>query len=431
MAFPGHPLFDTSDYLADQLESLSGHPTLAEFLQQKPEGVALDWRQSALFLHRHAATPGSYSRFRGEVQRFLSFIWLVREKTLPELTGDDIDAYMEFLKKPPASWSTVNEKVVGGGRQRGFITKHGARVANPHWRPFFDSTTRRKSTTMTAAVASLTIFFKKLTMAGYLQRSPMVDATRRAQKASKSEHSGRQKSLGRPQQRVRRTAPRLTSWQWSYLLETLVSAANKDSRYERNLFVVVTMKALYLRVFELAPHGDPGADDYVEPTMGDFSRSVQDDGSYWDLYVCGKGGKERWIPLPEEYLDYLKRYRRYRNLPPLPSPNETSPMITRVDSEVPITNKRQIERIVEQSIELAASRMDQEGLKDSAAELRQLSKKTHILRHTGASMDLDAGRPIRDVSEDLGHDSAAFTEEVYIDTDTAKRYASGFARKVA
>lgn len=105
-------------------------------------------------------------------------------------------------------------------------------------------------------------------------------------------------------------------------------------------------------------------------------------------------------------------------------------MITRRGSEAPILSKRAIEKIVEESMLMSASRMEQEGLVDAAEELRQVSQKTHLLRHTGASMDLEAGRPIRDVSEDLGHESAAFTEEEYIDADAQKRYRSGKARKV-
>jgi len=323
-----------------------------------------------------------------------------------------------------ATWNLLKT-----ARQRGYINKHGVRLANPKWRPFYDAGTRRKASTMNAVVAGLTIFFKKLVVSEYLPRSPMIDATRRAQKASKSEHSGNQKGMGGLRKK-RTTAPRLTTWQWSYLHETLLAAADNDSRYERNLFIIVTMKALYLRVFELAPHGEEGTGGYVEPVMGDFARSTVGNKTYWELHVCGKGEKDRWIPLPEQYLDYLKRYRRYRNLAPLPSPGETSPMVTRVNSDTPITHKRQIERIVEQSIMLAVKRMTNDNLADAAEELKQVSQKTHILRHTGASMDLENGRPLRDVSEDLGHESAAFTEEVYIDADTARRYESGTKRKI-
>lgn len=422
--FPGHPLFDTDAKLQSQIDRPEDYPTLQEFLNKCPEGAHDDWMVAATFLLKHTATAGTYAQFRGEVQRLLNVAWVLQGKTLKELTGDDIDHYMTLVKSPPCSWATTPEE----GRQRGFLTKGGSRVTNTKWRPFYDAGAKRKPATMNAVVASLNIFFKKLVVSGYLARSPMVDATRRTQRASKAENSGQKK--GSPRGTRKATAPRLTAWQWSYILETITAAADADDRYERNLFVVVTMKVLYLRVFELASHGTEGTDGYVEPTMGDFSRTTLDNETFWDLYVCGKGEKDRWIPLPDEYLEYLKRYRRYRNLPPLPTPKDMAPMITRRGSEAPILSKRAIEKIVEESMLMSASRMEQEGLVDAAEELRQVSQKTHLLRHTGASMDLEAGRPIRDVSEDLGHESAAFTEEEYIDADAQKRYRSGKARKV-
>jgi hypothetical protein len=145
----------------------------------------------------HATNAGTYSQFRGEVQRFLNYFWVIRKKSLREIGGDDVDGYMEFVKKPPASWCTSkgSAEKKGEGRQRGYISKHGLRMANPKWRPFYDSGTRRKAATMNAVVAGLTIFFKKLVISEYLPRSPMIDATLRAQKASKSEHSGNQKGM--------------------------------------------------------------------------------------------------------------------------------------------------------------------------------------------------------------------------------------------
>jgi len=116
------------------------------------------------------------------------------------------------------------------------------------------------------------------------------------------------------------------------------------------------------------------SDFEVEPVMGDFARSTVGNKTYWELPVCGKGEKDRWIPLPEEYLG-MKRYRKYRNLAPLPSPlsplpspGETSPMVTRVNSDTPITHKRQIERIVEQSIMMAVERMEKDNFANAAEE---------------------------------------------------------------
>ncbi len=92
--------------------------------------------------------------------------------------------------------------------------------------------------------------------------------------------------------------------------------------------------------------------------------------------------------------------------------------------------KRTLERIVKEAFLLAAQRMEAEGLEEDAKEMEQIADHTHYLRHTGASMDIDAGRPIRHVSEDLGHESVAFTESIYIRADASDRYLTGLNRKV-
>ena len=92
--------------------------------------------------------------------------------------------------------------------------------------------------------------------------------------------------------------------------------------------------------------------------------------------------------------------------------------------------KRTVENLVKQAYLLAADRMEREGLIAEAKDMRQISDHTHYLRHTGASMDIEAGRPIRHVSEDLGHESVAFTESQYIRSDANARYLTGLNRSI-
>ena len=49
---------------------------------------------------------------------------------------------------------------------------------------------------------------------------------------------------------------------------------------------------------------------------------------------------------------------------------------------------------------------------------------THMLRHTGASMAVEAGVPLKYVSENLGHISSDFADRVYIKSDEKDRAQS-------
>ena len=405
--FPGHPLFDT----AARMESpdLSEHPTLQAFLSGMPAGAYQDWENSRRFLINYAASAATYSRFRGELQRFLLFLWLISGRTLAEVDADDINRYMRFLKKPPKAW-------IAPDRPHAFQDQQGQRHCVKRWRPFSGDGQVRQAT-LDAAHRVLTIFFRELVEQDYIQRSPMHQVRRRERKANRA---------GRPE---RETAPRFTDWQWTFIKETLEGEADADPFWERHLFTVMTMKALYLRVFELAPRHNEFSNENFTPTMGDFQRKTIHGKKFWTLYVYGKGEKERWITLPEAYLPYLTRYREHRALPPYPSTGETSAMITHKHSEKSL-GKARVEDLVREALERVAGVMDAQGHKQEAAELQQNAGRTHLLRHTGASMDIEQGRPIRHVSEELGHASVAITEQIYVNADAAAKYDSGYSRAI-
>ncbi|WP_084649227.1 tyrosine-type recombinase/integrase [Saccharospirillum impatiens] len=55
---------------------------------------------------------------------------------------------------------------------------------------------------------------------------------------------------------------------------------------------------------------------------------------------------------------------------------------------------------------------------------------SHWLRHTGASSEIDRGRALKDVSEDLGHSSMATTDSIYVQASAKNRAKSGKSREV-
>jgi site-specific recombinase XerD len=79
---------------------------------------------------------------------------------------------------------------------------------------------------------------------------------------------------------------------------------------------------------------------------------------------------------------------------------------------------------------LAVEKMKTEGFKDEAAQLEAIASETHYLRHTGASQAIESGADIRHISEELGHASAAFTEQIYVNSDQKKRQAAGRRRSI-
>lgn len=89
---------------------------------------------------------------------------------------------------------------------------------------------------------------------------------------------------------------------------------------------------------------------------------------------------------------------------------------------------RQLTRIVQEVFDRAYEKMKSQEGEDKARKLKEAS--THWLRHTGASMEVERGRALKDLSEDLGHASMATTDTIYVQTENRVRAKSGKNRSV-
>ena len=89
---------------------------------------------------------------------------------------------------------------------------------------------------------------------------------------------------------------------------------------------------------------------------------------------------------------------------------------------------RQLSRIVQTVFDHAYEKMKSRVGEDKARKLKEAS--AHWLRHTGASVEIERGRALKDVSEDLGHSSMATTDTIYVHSEDKQRAASGKERKV-
>ncbi|OEY67561.1 tyrosine-type recombinase/integrase [Marinobacter sp. X15-166B] len=417
-SFTGHPLFDTAKYLED-LADFHLHPSIPRFLESLPqptETIREDYEISRQFLLRYADVSGTFTRFRSEVQRFLNYLWVTAKRTLARTDSDVVSAYFRTLKNPPKSW--INRGVFAA-----FTNSGALRTANPDWRPFALRATDDKAVysasqaSLNASRTALQTFFKFLVSQQYLLSNPLDEVRKRDRKA-------------KPQlaKDVEADVRRLTDWQWAFLLESLTEAAAQDPRYERHLFVVVIMKSLFLRVGELAPRPlEDGAERI--PVFGDFRRRVIQGEEYWSYFVFGKGDKARSVTLPDACLPYLRRWRAHLGLPgAMPEQGERNPILP--SSRGRGLGKRQIQRVYEQAIMVAVTRMRDQGYLDEASQLEAIKSETHYLRHTGASQAIESGADIRHISEELGHASAAFTESVYVNSDQARRRFEGRERQI-
>lgn len=414
MAHSPQPLFETFDRFHElNFLHLSGElPVVREFLLGFPaERQAVEGYCAARgFLKSYAGNEATFNSYRTHVERLLLWSLLVAHKPLLELRRRDAEAFMEFCLNPPADWvgPVVKSRFLRvGGRKKQDTDTY---LLNEHWRPFSLSIAKRERKIAEESLTPLPprpyrmaqgsvaqvfavcgSFFQHAIDEGLTEVNPF--------------RAVKQKSIYKQRNTLNVASRSLTPLQWSYVLETAEQMAAQDHVHERTLFIVATLFSMYLRVSDLV-----GRDGW-SPTMGDLRRDSRDN---WWFHVVGKGNKAARISVRDEYIDtYLVRYRRHLQLPPLPSPHETTPLIGTLRGRAGLSD-RHVRLLLQEVFDRALARMAEEGWSED--EIDQLrSASLHWLRHTAATFDAPH-RDMKDLQADLRHNSLSTTQNVYYNT---------------
>ena len=422
-AFNACPLFDAHKSFVRQpmaMKMLDDYPDSKRFLdnisKQIPDARE-DFLYTQSFLKSYSRkSEATYRGYRNEVERLLLWAWTVVGKSVIQLKRPDLEGYFDFVHNPPAAW-------VGDSVQDRFKIIGGESRQNENWRPFAGKLAKedRKQAMVEGAdikvsrdghtlsheamkicYSAVSAFYDYLTDEGYAFGNPIPAIRKQSPYLIK----------GTTQKNIKR----LSDLQWDFVLECAEKAADKDPLHERTLFVIATLKTLYLRVSELSDRTN------WQPVWKHYWQDT--DGNNW-LKVLGKGNKLRDVSVPSALLPYIDRYQRYRTS--LSSSfGINSAMVAKNRGSGGMTS-RQLRRIVQQAFDLAYDQMVAEGFGREAKALREAT--THWLRHTGASQDI-ATRPLKHMSDDLGHASMGTTDQVYIQSDMKERAKSGKGRDV-
>jgi len=332
--------------------------------------------------HNRRATLESY---RKEAERLL--LWSVIElgKPLSSLTHEDFLVYQRFIAelRPGSRW------VLAAGQKK--VSR-----MDPAWRPFagpLSSASQRQT------MVILNVMFSWLVTAGYLRGNP----------------------LALQRERQRRAVPRVTRYLehdiWDEVKAT-ISAMPQETDRER---------AKYFRVrwlFSLLYIGGLRISEVVGNTMGGFFRRRDKEGEErWWLEVLGKGGKIRLVVATDELMVELARYRRENGLAPSPAPGEDIPLLFRITND-PLQRRRPLTRaavheIVKDIFEATAKRL-RERDQEAAAQTVE-SASAHWLRHTSGTHMMDNNIDVRQLRDNLGHESIA-TTNIYAHQEDDERH---------
>ena len=211
--------------------------------------VLNDFEWARAFLTVHSGTPTTYGNYRAFVERLLLWSWIFCKKSVITLTTKDFGDFLSFNENPPESW-------VGDAARRRFYFKSGEWKFNETWRPIDSRKTKAERKIalelkenfvpevrgISASNAGQLIkiccsFYRFLICNDIVIGNPAMAARDKMSPIKKvSVGAGRE----------------LTSEQWGYIIDVAEKMADKDSRYERDLFIIVPIYSMYLRGAELS-----------------------------------------------------------------------------------------------------------------------------------------------------------------------------------
>jgi integrase len=325
----------------------------------------------ACFLAEYDRSPGTSRIYQRECERLL--LWAVHEcgKPLSSLTRQDFEGYLNFLADPQPAARWCGPKL---------------RRESPQWRPFVGPLSEPALLTAIAAVNSLMAY---LVDAGYLAGNPLGLIRQRRRKLAMEPLEGAGPAAAAPLTDAAPTVERfLDADMWAAVtaaVEDLPRATpSQADEYERLRFICALLYLLAPRAGELESHR---------------MNSFREERGLWWWHVTGKGGKKAKVPVPDDMIQALVRYRKHLGLPAMPRRNDETPLLVGLRDRAPITARR-LNQLLKRLFALAADRLGPQ-LEYKAEKLRSAS--AHWGRHTGITAKVDAGMEERYVQRDARH----------------------------
>ncbi|MBP9722126.1 MAG: site-specific integrase [Gammaproteobacteria bacterium] len=364
------PLFTLSDMSSDMGR------VILEFTNDdynKKLGSALidannDAEAIATFLNEYKDSVDTLRSYSKEIERLLLWCIYVGKVNISSLRRNHFVDYQEFLKSP-----TPKKQWCGPAISR--ITKDGE--INKNWRPFVSGL---GSGSINKALTILDSFFNYLVQTNYLTGNPLaVDKRRKKRNKSKPQIIDRYLELDK-------------------IHAVLDALSNHNINDEQQKFQVLRARYIILllfftglRIAEAANH-----------RMGNF---IQREGN-WFLRVTGKGKKIREVPIPDDLLDILAKFRiEIGPLSPMPKFREKTPLIPMQNLTQSITTRR-IDQIIRWAFNLGANTLETDEPR-KASKLRAAS--AHWLRHGYVTYLLDSGASLKVAQENAGHSNVGTT----------------------
>jgi len=338
-------------------------------------GADTDMDAIRCFLTEYDRSPGTHRIYQRECERLLLWSLVECGKPLSSLNRQDFEGYLNFLVDPQPAKLWCGPKV-----QR----------VRAEWRPFVGPLSESAVLTAIAAINSLMAY---LVDAGYLAGNPLGLIRQRRRKLA-AQNAGPAHVIAQTEE-MQKIERFLDAEMWQAVTRA-IEAMPRDTdgerdEYERARFIAALLYMLAPRAGELESHR---------------MNSFREERGRWWWHVVGKGGKQAKVPVADDMVHALVRYRKHLGLPAMPKRTDLTPLLVSLKDRSPITSRR-LNQILKKIFYAAAELLPEES-EYKKDKLRAAS--AHWGRHTGITAKLDAGMSERYVQKDARHTDARTTQ---------------------
>ncbi len=327
------------------------------------------------FLQEYSESPGTLRIYQRECERLLLWALIECGKPLSSLNRQDFEGYLNFLADPQPA------KLWCGAR---------AERSSPHWRPFVGSLSENAVMTAIAAVNSLMTY---LVDCGYLSGNPLGLMRQRRRKLQATDPKA--EKANKITEEAGKVERFLDEEMWDAFMRAIEALPQETDEekdeYERARFLAALLYMLAPRAGELEAHR---------------MNSFREERGRWWWHVIGKGGKKAKVPVPDDMMLALTRYRKHLGLSAVPSKRDTTPLLVGLRERKAITARR-LNQILKKLFASAA-----DLLPDTAEHKREKlrSASAHWGRHTAITAKVDSGMSQRYVQKDARHNDPRTTQ---------------------
>lgn len=337
-------------------------------------GAMMEW------VNRYKHSPHTFAAARKDAERF--YLWMRNcGLSLKTVRKQDCERFRDFLFNP------VPADVWCGPPKPRFLSDG---KPNGAWKPFIGCL---KLSSVKQTCTQLFGLYEFLSNAGYVNGNPW-------------------RLLGRlPKAKIQADfIERFLEAEAMQVLRSYIESMQHGNHFEQKHYARTRW------IFSLLYLSAARRSEFVGAKMGDF-RLIN--GKWW-WKVLGKGGTVGDIPVNDELIGELSNYRSSLGLSPLPSLNETTPLLSDVSGKLRAISASALYKIVKKILDNAADIA--ENSKDYKSENNLRSASTHWMRHTSATDQTNVENAnLVAVSKNLRHANLT-TTSIYLHADRESRH---------